>query len=172
VKRRAWIGAGVALAAAAGGAGLALRHNRRSGDDGASALWGMGFEQPDGGHLNMASLRGHPVLVNFWATWCPPCITEMPLLDQFQRDQRAAGWRVVGLAIDSAAPVREYLARRPMSFAIGLAGAEGIALTRSLGNAHGSLPFTVMFDRRALLVERKLGPVESADLQRWAAKLG
>ncbi|MBC7717365.1 MAG: TlpA family protein disulfide reductase, partial [Pseudorhodobacter sp.] len=81
----------------------------------------------------MADLRGKPLLLNFWATWCPPCVKEMPLLDAFYQTHRARGWQVVGLAVDSPTPVRAFLERVPVSFPIGLAGMEGSELSRALG---------------------------------------
>ena len=172
MRRRAWLAGGVAVAAATAGVGLAIWRLRGEATQAETALWQMSFERPDGGSLAMASLRGRPVILNFWATWCAPCVREMPLLDRFQREQRAAGWRVVGLAIDGAAPVREYLVRLPMSFAIGLAGSGGVELTRSLGNASSALPFTVVFDREGRAFDRKRGGVQPDDLARWSRQLG
>ena len=168
MKRRAWLAAGVAVAAAATGAGIALRRTRGGDAAAVDALWGMGFEQPDGGRLAMAGMRGRPLLLNFWATWCPPCVKEMPLLDRFYRQRRDQGWRVVGLAVDTLAPVREYLARLPMSFPIGLAGLGGVELTRSFGNASGALPFTLIIDGGGRVFDRHLGALEPDDLDRWS----
>jgi hypothetical protein len=75
---------------------------------------------------------------------------------------------VVGLAIDSPTPVREFLARRPVGFPIGLAGLAGTDLSRTLGNANGSLPFTVVVGSDGRVIERKLGALSPADLARWA----
>ncbi len=174
MNRRTWLLGGVAAAAMAGGAGLAIR-NRVSGGAGDTPgpeFWSQRFEQPGGGELAFASLRGAPLLLNFWATWCPPCIREMPLIDEFHRQQQARGWNVVGLAIDSPTPVREFLARRPVGFPIGLAGLDGSELARTLGNPEGSLPFTVVLGRDARVIERKLGALKPADLARWASLAG
>ncbi len=132
-------------------------------------IWPLRFETPAGGQLALADLRGKPLLLNFWATWCPPCVGELPLLDRFHRAQQARGWQVVGLAVDNLGPVREFLGKRPVGFAIGLAGAEGAELSRAMGNAGGALPFSVVFDRAGQVVQRKLGVIEPDDLARWVA---
>ncbi len=130
--------------------------------------WSLQFERPGGGELRFADLRGKPLLVNFWATWCPPCVKELPLLDAFHRDQSPRGWHVVGLAVDSPTPVRDFLGRKPLGFAVGLAGLDGVNLAKSFGNDGGQLPFTVVFDRTGALRERRLGVVDEALLSTWA----
>jgi thiol-disulfide isomerase/thioredoxin len=172
-RRRALL-AGVAAVAAAGGAGVGWWQMRR--DAGVPppadpALWTMQFEQPDGGQLALGALRGRPLLLNFWATWCAPCVRELPLLDRFHREQPAGGWRVAGLAVDTLAPVQEFLAQHKVTFPIGLAGAVGIDLARRLGNTSGALPFTAVFDSRGSPIEHKLGVVDPGDLQRWVAAM-
>ncbi|HEV7912854.1 MAG TPA: TlpA disulfide reductase family protein [Albitalea sp.] len=159
------------MAAAGAGIGWSLLRARAASDAPDPSFWQMRFEQPGGGTLAMASMRGQPLLVNFWATWCAPCVREMPMLDRFHRQRHAAGWRVVGLAIDGAAPVQEFLTKLPVGFPIGLAGIEGIELARSLGNHAGALPFTVLFDRSGRIVERKLGALEPAQLDRWGRQI-
>jgi thiol-disulfide isomerase/thioredoxin len=135
-------------------------------------FWQMVLERPDGGSLAMASLHGQPVLLNFWASWCAPCIREMPLLDRFHREQRGRGWQVVGLAIDSAAPVKDFLTRMSVSFPIVLGGLGGVELTRGLGNRNANLPFTVVFDVAGHVLDTKLGAVVPADLERWTRRVG
>jgi len=172
--RRRWLVGGVAAAAAAAGAGMAWWRTR-PGDapagagDSAQALWSLTLDTPAGGTLALASLRGRPLLVNFWATWCPPCVEEMPLLDRFYRENSASGWNVVGLAIDQPSSVRQFLARTPVSFPVGMAGLEGTELGRSLGNKTGGLPFTVVIGVDGLIRQRKMGQVTPDDLARWRA---
>jgi thiol-disulfide isomerase/thioredoxin len=133
-------------------------------------VWGLRFARPEGGELVLADFRGRPLLLNFWATWCPPCVKEMPLLDQFHRRHQAAGWQVIGLAVDAPTPVRQFLARVPVGFAIGLAGLDGTELSRRLGNQSGALPFTVVFGKDGRALHRKLGEVTAAELEGWAAR--
>ncbi len=168
--------ASVGLLAAAGGA---FWYGRRpavpetsTAADGVEPLdlWSQSFPRPEGGELVMAELRGQPLLINFWATWCPPCIKELPEFDRFARSHDKQV-KVVGLAIDSLAPVQEFLKKQPVGFAIGLAGFAGTDLARSLGNSAGALPFTVLLDAKGKVLERKLGETRLADLETWARRL-
>lgn len=162
--------AGVAGAALLAGAGLAWWRLRPGelAPDAAEALWPLSFDTPEGGKLSMASLRGRPLLLNFWATWCPPCVEEMPLLDAFYRQQAANGWQVLGLAVDQPAAVRAFLGRLPVSFPIAMAALEGTSLARSLGNLTGGLPFTVVFGGDGSIRQRRMGRVTEADLAQWS----
>jgi thiol-disulfide isomerase/thioredoxin len=163
---------GVAAAAGLGGVGAALWNNAHGGGDLPADFWSLRFDRPEGGELALAGLRGQPLLLNFWATWCAPCIRELPMLDRFQKEQRAGGWQVVGLAVDSPTPVREFLLKRPLTFSVGLAGLNGVELARALGNGEGALPFTVVFGRDGMPRARKLGALNEAELVRWKQELG
>ena len=169
MNRRQLTYAGVAVAAGGIGMGAALWRTRSAAE---GPPWNLRFDQPGGGQIRLADFHGQPLLLNFWATWCPPCVSEMPMLDKFQADAAAQGWRVAGLAVDNLAPVQAFLAKRPVRYPIGLAGTGGIELARSLGNSGGALPFSVVFDRRGDVVQRKLGVLTEADLQAWVHQLG
>ncbi|MEP7296770.1 MAG: TlpA disulfide reductase family protein [Burkholderiales bacterium] len=164
--------AGTAVAAGAAGAGVSWWRAGSPARDGGAEIWSLQFDRPDGTRLVLADFRGKPLLVNFWATWCPPCIRELPLIDRFLSDQQARGWQVVGIAVDQLDPVRKFLEQRPVGFGVGLAGIEGVELSRRMGNAGGALPFSVVFDRRGDVVQRKLGVILPEDLTRWVATVG
>jgi thiol-disulfide isomerase/thioredoxin len=181
MKRRPWLLGTAGLAAAAAGLWWQTRRDG-SAPQGAgagavplgaaeAAFWAASFTNPDGQALPMAPLRGRPLVLNFWGSWCPPCVQEMPELDRFHREWSGRGWQVLGLAIDNPKAVREFLARSPVGYTIGLAGFEGTELTRQLGNQQGGLPFTVLFNRDGALVQRKLGQVHMAELVGWAQSL-
>ncbi len=167
-RTRRWVLAGAGASAAAVGAALSWwRLSPAETQPGAvDALWGLRFERPQGGELVMANLRGRPLLINFWATWCPPCIKELPDLDRFAA---AHGQRVqvVGLAIDNLAAVQAFLARQPLRFDIGLAGMAGTELGRTLGNQAGVLPFTVLLDAKGAVLRRKVGQSHYEELENW-----
>jgi thiol-disulfide isomerase/thioredoxin len=86
------------------------------------AFWSLNFDTPDGKNLSMSSFRGKLLLVNFWATWCPPCVEELPLLDYFYQENRDKNLQVLGLAVDQPSAVRTWLQTRPLHFAVGMAG--------------------------------------------------
>jgi thiol-disulfide isomerase/thioredoxin len=169
-SRRRFLVAGVAAAAAAAGAGLAWwRHTPT--DTGSAALepfWTSSFDTPQGQSLAMSGFRGKPLLINFWATWCPPCVDELPMIDAFYRQHAANSWQVIGLAIDQPSAVRTFLARTPVSFPVGLAGMEGTELVKSLGNTSGGLPFSVVVSARGAVLHRRMGRLTEAELAAWA----
>ncbi len=111
----------------------------------------------------MVSFKGQPLVVNFWATWCPPCVEEMPLLDRLSKDIPQA--RVVGIGIDTAKNIAEFAAKIPVSFPLYVAGHGGIAMVRELGNAAGGLPFTVLIDTKGRIFKLILGQVEADSLR-------
>lgn len=169
--RRRWLYAGVAGAAALGGAGVAWwKFQPHAMENGAEkALWALEFETPDGATLPLQRFLGKPLLINFWATWCAPCVEELPLLNAFYREHAPKGWQVVALAIDQPSSVRKFLTKLPLEFPVGLAGMQGTDLGRSLGNLTGGLPFTVVLGGEGRVLHRKMGQVTAQDLQQWAA---
>ena len=162
--------------AAAAGAGLAWWRRAHVPTDAAAAtsttdlapLWALRVARPEGGELDLATLRGKPLLLNFWATWCAPCVREMPEIDHFHREFGPRGWQVLGLAVDSPTPVREFLARVKVGFLIGLAGLDGTDLLHHLGNPQGGLPFSVMINAQGSLFKRKMGETHFDELAAWA----
>ncbi len=179
--RRRLLTAGVAAGAVLAGGALAWWRQAATPAAAASAgaangnpldgLWALSLARPEGGELALATLRGKPLLINFWATWCPPCVRELPEIDRFHREFGPRGWQVLGLAIDGPTPVREFLTRVKVGFPIALAGLEGTELVNQLGNPQGGLPFSVMIDGPGRVVQRKLGETHFDQLAGWAAKV-
>lgn len=170
--RRRWLYGAAAAVVAAGGAGwaaLAWRQGQTSAAAVPAGLWQQSFPTPEGGVLDLQALRGQPLVLNFWATWCPPCVAELPLLSSFSRENAANGWQVLGIAVDQAAAVRAFLDRVPVAFPVALAPQGGIALSRSLGNLAGGLPFTVVFGADGQVRHRKMGQITPQNLKDWMA---
>ena len=168
--RRRWLYGAAAAVVAAGGAGwaaLAWRQGQTSAAAVPAGLWQQSFPTPEGGVLDLQALRGQPLVLNFWATWCPPCVAELPLLSSFSRENAANGWQVLGIAVDQVAAVRAFLDRVPVAFPVALAPQGGIALSRSLGNLAGGLPFTVVFGADGQVRHRKMGQITPQNLKDW-----
>jgi thiol-disulfide isomerase/thioredoxin len=132
-------------------------------------FWSLQWDTPQGAALRAEIFRGKPMLINFWATWCPPCVEELPLINDFYLKNRANGWQVLALAVDKPSAVNAFLGRMPLDFPVGMAGLSGTELGRSLGNLTGALPFTVVIGSDGAVAYRKLGRVSVEDLQGWAA---
>lgn len=169
-RRRRALYAIAAAAAGLAGAGLAWwRHTPAPVDPALEAqLWSLEFDTPAGPRLALKSLRGQPLLINFWATWCPPCVEELPLLNAFFDENKSKGWQVVGIAVDKLAPVQAFLLRQPLAFPVVLAGMDGLALSKNLGNQAGGLPFSVLMGGDGSILHRKIGKLSEQDLKLWA----
>jgi thiol-disulfide isomerase/thioredoxin len=168
--RRSWLLGAVAGVAALSGAGVAWWVNspRAVAPSAEDALWLLDFALPtEGPRLTMERFRGKPLLLNFWATWCPPCVEELPLLSKFYSENSAKGWQVLGLAVDQATPVNRFLSKAPVTFPVALAGAPGMEIGKLLGNQSGGLPFTVVFGSDGKVAHRKIGQIAPEDLRTW-----
>jgi thiol-disulfide isomerase/thioredoxin len=167
VSRRSLFG--VAAAALAAGVGFSWwrQSPQTLADPSLQALWTASFEQPDGTLLKLADFQGKPLVLNFWATWCTPCVEEMPLLNAFFLENKAKSWQMIGLAIDQPSAVKRFLGQHPVEYAIGLAGLDGTELMKNLGNAAGGLPFTLVLNAQGEVQMRKLGKLTESDIRSW-----
>ncbi len=135
----------------------------RSGDsDVPESLWSLTLPSPWGEPVAMASMRGRPVVVNFWATWCAPCVKEMPDLDRLQREHPHV--RFVGIGIDSAANIRTFLQKVPVAYPLMVFETGGTSALRRLGNPTGGLPYTLVLDAQGRVAHTILGQVDPAAL--------
>ena len=166
---------GVGGAAAVAGLGLAWWRQTTppvaaapAGTPAPDGFWQAEWPTPQGGTLAMKSLAGRPLLLNFWATWCPPCVEELPLINDFYAKNKGNGWQVLGLAVDKLQPVQAFLQKSPLDFPVGMAGLAGTELTRTMGNPAGALPFTVVLGADGSILHRKMGRVTAEELALWA----
>lgn len=120
----------------------------------------------------LAQWRGRPLLINFWATWCTPCIEEMPVLEAFRLAQPPDGVEVLGIALDEPEAVRAFLRDAvQVSYPILLAGPPGAGdLSVQLGNARSVLPFSVLLDAEHRIVATQVGDFDANELAGWVAE--
>ena len=112
---------------------------------------------------------GRPLVVNLWASWCGPCIEEMPELDRYAAEQGDNGVQVVGIALDDPAAVADFLERIPVRYPILIDDPALGDLSRVLGNDRNVLPYSVLVDRDGRIVERHFGDFDEGRLKTWLA---
>ncbi|MGN6328044.1 MAG: TlpA family protein disulfide reductase [Rhodanobacter sp.] len=123
-----------------------------------------------GGKMHdLASYRGHPVVLNFWASWCLPCREEMPALDRAQQRHGASGVTVIGVAMDQSAAVRAYLAAHPVSYPIVLGQLSHPSSAYRFGDSSDVLPYSVLIGADGRVLAQHAGPLDDARLRQWLA---
>ena len=128
-------------------------------------LWKAQLQTAVGTQQALAAFKGKPVVVNFWASWCGPCVKEMPTLAALHREYEKKGITFVGLGVDSEKNVNAFLQKVPVDYPIYIAGFGGADLARNFGNNAGALPFTVVIDAKGVIRSTKLGEVDPKELK-------
>ena len=129
----------------------------------------MTLATPNGAKVEIPrDWAGKPTLVNLWASWCAPCLKEMPELQAFASEHAANGAQVVGIALDDAASVQAMLQRLAITYP-NLIDAPGPADAGvRLGNPAGVLPYSILVSTEGRVLKMKIGPFENRqDIERW-----
>lgn len=120
---------------------------------------------------HFAQWHGKLLIVNYWATWCLPCREEMPGFSRLQEKHRDKGVQFVGIGIDTAAKIAEFVKTTPVSYPLVIGDIGVMENSAALGNTLQALPFTAVFDRRGKLFSTKLGRLSETDLDRQLLEL-
>jgi peroxiredoxin len=115
------------------------------------------FPDATGKMQPLSQWKGRALVINFWATWCAPCVKEMPELDAIQHSLDQNKVQILGIGIDSAHNITTFAAKHKIGYPLYVAGNEGIALARDLGNLAGGLPFTVLIAADGTIRKTYLG---------------
>lgn len=166
MKRRIFLRHGLAAAAAA----LApLPLLAASQEDAVATFLASSFPDMQGQSVPLSTYAGRPLVVNFWATWCAPCVKEMPDLDALSR--KYTDMTFVGIGVDSQANIERFLQKVQVSYPLLVAGHGGVQIMKTLGNRKGGLPYTVIFDADSKVARDILGQVDPDDLDAYLASL-
>lgn len=109
------------------------------------------LEDLDGEEVEIADFDGEVVVLNFWGTWCEPCVEEIPILVDLAREYAGRGVQVVGIAVDDPEPVRQFAEEAGIDYALLVGGHDGFDLVARYGNPGKALPYTVFIDREGTI---------------------
>lgn len=158
MKRETWLILPVALLFA--GIGLYFsqkKHETSASSATANILFNQSLPDSAGKSQPLNQWKGKMLLVNFWATWCAPCVEEMPELVALQEHGQAKNLQVIGIGIDSPTNIREFADKYKISYPLYIAGLEGSELSRQMGNTAGGLPYTVLLDEKGQVKKTYVG---------------
>ena len=128
---------------------------------------GYALPDLDGNTTALAKWHGQVVVLNFWASWCVPCIKEMPMLEKFQHEHAGDGVQVVGVAMEQPQSAATFMKRMAVDYPI-LVGIDADPVpTTVFGDTAGLLPYTVLIGRDGRILEIRLGPLDPAKLADW-----
>ena len=123
------------------------------------------FNDVSGKTIDLSVLRGKTVVVNFWSTWCPPCVEEMPMFNDVQSQWQNKNVVFVGIAADQAGNVKSFLKKTPVNYPIVVGEQSSIDLARELGNRYDAVPFTVIINPQQHISSRHAGTYARKDLE-------
>jgi thiol-disulfide isomerase/thioredoxin len=134
-------------------------------------LLAQSMEDVSGQMQPLSQWQNKALIVNFWATWCAPCVDEMPELSQLQNEIAPSGMQIIGVGIDSSANIRQFASKHNISYPLYTGGVSGTDLARQFGNQAGGLPFTVLVGRDGQVKKTYLGRLKLEQLKKDLALL-
>jgi thiol-disulfide isomerase/thioredoxin len=168
MKRAYWPMLAVAVVFCAAGAWFGARQFQAvpSAPSAVDAFYRQTMPDAGGTAAAMQQWKGRPLVLNFWATWCAPCVEEMPELTALQKELQPRNVQILGIGIDNPANISAFAAKYKIGYPLYVAGMEGSELSRQLGNQAGGLPFTVLVDASGKVKKTYLGRLKMEELRR------
>ncbi len=174
MSRRGWL-----LLALASGALIAVGATLRARAPGASEsndgpaqraareIYALTLDDADGRAQALAQWKGTVLVVNFWATWCTPCVAEMPDLDRLQQEYAGKNVAIVGIGTENQAKVRQFRDRMGLRLPLLAGGYDSLALARAFGDVQGVLPYTVLLSAQGVVLHSQTGALPPGQLRGW-----
>ncbi|MEW6133011.1 MAG: TlpA disulfide reductase family protein [Pseudomonadota bacterium] len=168
MNRHNWLLASAAALALLAGAGVAtwLKQPGTANPGAAEALFSASLPDMQNRRQTLARYRGKVLVVNFWATWCPPCREEVPVFIRAQTEHGGKGLQFVGIALDDPARVADFVRAFGINYPVLIGGIDESETLRKLGNPGGGLPYTLIYGRDGRLREKIIGGLDRARLER------
>lgn len=129
-------------------------------------LLSQSMADAQGRQQNLGQWKNKTLLVNFWATWCTPCVEEMPELSALQAELGPQKVQIIGIGIDSPSNITEFASKYQIQYPLYVAGMSGSELSRQLGNQAGGLPFTVLIGSDGQVRRTYLGRLKMDQLRK------
>ncbi|TPG04268.1 TlpA family protein disulfide reductase [Rhodanobacter glycinis] len=170
LSRSNWLILGLAVLAATAGGYVDHRSQQSPPMDPiliGQPLPALALPDLDGKLHPLSDYRGHRVLLNFWASWCKPCLEEMPALNQAQAKFGELAPIVIGIAMDEPAHARAFLAAHPVSYPILLGRLTPPSTSLQLGDTREMLPYSVLIDADGRILATHAGTLSTSQLEQW-----
>lgn len=150
----------------AGTAGIVAQHFTKTPAPAIATASLLSTQLPDlAGQVHpLNEWQGKILILNFWATWCPPCLTEIPEFMALQKQYADKNVQFIGIAIEEKSAVAEYNASAKVNYPLLIAGDAGINLSKTWGNAIESVPFTVVLNPQGQIIYRQIGEISRQKL--------
>lgn len=161
-----WMIVLIAGSAATAGGYVLGRHEHPKPPTTAVGSLSFRLEDLTGRSRTLQDWKGRTVLINFWATWCPPCRQEIPLLIKSQERDRARGLAVVGIAVDRPSAVRAFSKQMHINYTVLLGQAQAFDLMAAAGDSQGLLPYSVLLGADGRVLATQVGAFDAATLAR------
>lgn len=154
----------VAMLALAGGISLQRISSTPQQPIDATSLLNTALPDLNGNMQNLSQWQGKILIINFWASWCPPCLEEIPVFISLQQQYQNKNLQFIGIAVEEQQAVAEYNAKVNINYPLLIAGDDGIKLSRALGNDIDAVPFTVIISPEGKMIHRQPGEMSKAEL--------
>jgi len=140
---------------------------RRDRTEAAERLYATALDDVDGHRQRLAQWRGRYLVVNFWATWCAPCVAEMPELDRLQSQYAQRNIVIVGIGIDGPEQIRQFRDRLALRMPLLVGGFDALSLAREFGDNQGVLPYTVLLSADGAVLHQRTGALVAGEMRQW-----